>query len=235
VLVGILTGFGRMSSDSEAIAFRASGISMIRLLSPVLLLGTLAFAANLALSVWVAPRTAAELRDNRYELLAKQVSLEVKPRVFNESLANYVLYVRNIGKEEFTWKGILLADMSQPDEPKVTFAESGMLTKDNERHAFVLTLTNGSTHLVSPRSPNKYSNQHNNATAFSVPMPEAPSKDSKITISEIPTRTLWGGMKARTASYEERVQFHRRFALPFACLVLALAGLPLGVSTTRGS
>jgi LPS export ABC transporter permease LptF len=235
VLVGILTGFGRMSSDSEAIAFRASGISMIRLLSPVLLLGTLAFAANLVLSVWVAPRTAAALRDNRYELLAKQVSLEVKPRVFNESLANYVLYVRNIGKEEFTWKGILLADMSQPDEPKVTFAESGMLTKDDERHTFVLTLTNGSTHIVSPRSPNKYSNQHNKATAFSIPMPEAPSKESKITISEIATPILWDGMKAGTASYEERVQFHRRFALPFACLVFALAGLPLGVSTTRGS
>src|SRR5712671_1708454 len=47
VLVGILTGFGRISSDTEAIALRASGISMIRLLAPVLVLGTLAFAANL--------------------------------------------------------------------------------------------------------------------------------------------------------------------------------------------
>src|SRR6185503_17797926 len=40
-LVGILTGFGRMSSDSEAIAFRAAGISMVRLLGPVLVLGLL--------------------------------------------------------------------------------------------------------------------------------------------------------------------------------------------------
>ena len=37
VLVGILTGFGRISSDSEAIAFRACGISMKRLLLPVML------------------------------------------------------------------------------------------------------------------------------------------------------------------------------------------------------
>src|SRR4026209_2951846 len=37
VLVGILTGFSRMSSDSEAIALRASGISMWRILRPVLL------------------------------------------------------------------------------------------------------------------------------------------------------------------------------------------------------
>src|SRR6185503_20926813 len=55
VLVGILTGFGRISSDSEAIAFRACGISMKRLLLPVMTLGVLAWAGNLALTVWVAP------------------------------------------------------------------------------------------------------------------------------------------------------------------------------------
>src|SRR6185295_13102326 len=49
VLVGILTGFGRMSSDSEAVAFRATGISMIRLLIPVMFLGGIAWAANIAL------------------------------------------------------------------------------------------------------------------------------------------------------------------------------------------
>src|ERR1700746_3556621 len=76
VLVGILTGFGRMSSDSEAIAFRASGVSMIRLLVPVLALGLITFATNLATTVWVAPHTAARLRDLRYEILAKQASLE---------------------------------------------------------------------------------------------------------------------------------------------------------------
>src|SRR5437867_11731435 len=75
VLVGILTGFGRMSSDSEAIAFRATGVSMVRLLAPVLALGTLAFALNLAMTVSIAPETAARLRDLRYEFIAKQVSL----------------------------------------------------------------------------------------------------------------------------------------------------------------
>ncbi|HLQ76957.1 MAG TPA: LptF/LptG family permease, partial [Terriglobia bacterium] len=35
VLVGILTGFGRLSSDSETIAMRAAGVSMRRILGPV--------------------------------------------------------------------------------------------------------------------------------------------------------------------------------------------------------
>src|SRR6185295_5329759 len=66
-------------------------------------------------------------------------------------------------------------------------------------------------------------------------MPEAPPKQTKVSISETSTGELWNEMKAGSASYEERVEFHRRLALPFACLVFALAGLPLGVSTTRGS
>jgi lipopolysaccharide export system permease protein len=99
VLVGLLTGFGRMSSDSEAIALRATGISMLRLMVPVMLLGLLGFAANLAMAVWIAPETAGRLRDLRYDLIAKRVSLEVKPRVFNESLTNFVLYVQDVERE----------------------------------------------------------------------------------------------------------------------------------------
>src|ERR1700740_2077840 len=50
VLVGILTGFGRMSSDSEAIAFRAAGVSMSRLLRPVMILAGIAWLGSLTLS-----------------------------------------------------------------------------------------------------------------------------------------------------------------------------------------
>ena len=235
VLVGILTGFGRMSSDSEAIAFRASALSMIRLLIPVMALGIIACVANLFVNVWAAPRTAAQLRELRYEIVAREVSLEVKPRVFNESLANLVLYVQGAAREGTRWDGIVLADMSHPDQPRVTFARSGNFITDEENHNFVLTLTNGSTHVVSPLSPDRYSFDTFETTTISVPMPEAPPKQDKASVQETPTRTIWDNMQNGTATYEERVEFHRRFALPFACIVFTLTGLPLGVSTTRGS
>ena len=41
----------------------------------------------------------------------------------------------------------MLADMSQPNQPRVTFARSGNLITDEENHNFVLTLTKGSTHV----------------------------------------------------------------------------------------
>src|SRR5437867_9356118 len=235
VLVGILTGFGRISSDSEAIAFRASGLSMVRLLFPVMLLGVIGCGASLAINASVAPGTASRLRELRYEIAARQVSLEVKPRVFNESLTNLVLYVQNTAPEGFRWDGIMLADMTQPDQPRVTFARSGNLFKDDENHAFLLTLTNGSTHFVAPLSPDRYSFDTFETTRTSVPIPETPAKPDMPTLQETTTGTIWNKMQARTATREERVEFHRRLALPFACLVFTIVGLPLGVSTTRGS
>jgi LPS export ABC transporter permease LptF/LPS export ABC transporter permease LptG len=234
VLVGILTGFGRMSSDSEAIAFRASGISMIRLLVPVLTLGLLTFAANLAMTVHVGPKAAAHLRDLKYEIVARQATLDIRPKVFNESITNIVLYVQNIAREGLNWQGILLADMRQPDQTTITFAKSGTLAKDDEHHAYVLTLSTGSQHIASPKTPSRGRDATFETTTFSLPMPEAPPKERQ-TISETSTGQMWSDMTSATATYDERVEFHRRFALPFACLVFTLAGLPLGVSTTRGS
>src|SRR5207245_8796610 len=112
---------------------------------------------------------------------------------------------------------------------------SGNLFKDDENHAFVLTLTSGSTHVVSPLSPDRYSFDTFETTRISVPIPETPAKPDMPTLQEVPTGTIWNKMQSRTATREERVEFHRRFALPFACLVFTLVGLPLGVSTTRGS
>src|SRR4051812_11480146 len=234
VLVGILTGFGRMSSDSETIAFRASGISMKRLLFPVMLIGALAWAANLGITVWVAPQSAARLRDLKYEIGVKQVSLELRARVFNERLTNWILYVQDVAPEGLNWRGIMLADLHDPNDPRVTFARAGSLVANNESHTFQLTLRDGNTHFVSPQAPNRYSFSSFQTNTISIPMPEAPPKPEKPALMETSTRTIWEHMLANTATYEERVDFHRRLALPFACLFFALVGLPLGVSTTRG-
>jgi LPS export ABC transporter permease LptG/LPS export ABC transporter permease LptF len=234
VLVGILTGFGRMSSDSETIAFRASGVSMKRLLLPVMLVGGLAWAANLAITVWIAPQTAARLRDLKYDVAVKQVSLELRARVFNERLTNWILYVQDVAPEGLNWRGIMLADLHDPNDPRVTFARSGSLVGNTESHTFQLTLHDGNTHFVSPLAPNRYSFSSFQTNTISIPMPEAPPKQEKPSLAETSTRTIWEHLLANTATYEERVDFHRRLALPFACLIFALVGLPLGVSTTRG-
>src|ERR1017187_9896952 len=57
LLIGILIGFGRMSADREFVALQACGVSLFRLLRPIVLLATLGTAAT-AYETIVAPPNA---------------------------------------------------------------------------------------------------------------------------------------------------------------------------------
>src|SRR5207244_3977891 len=101
------------------------------------------------------------------------------------------LYVQDIPQEAFRWNGIMLADLTHPEDPSVTFAKTGSLTKDDKEHAFVLTLTDGSTHVVSQRSPDRYSFDTFETTTISVPMPDLSPKRETSSVTELPTPRLW--------------------------------------------
>jgi LPS export ABC transporter permease LptG/LPS export ABC transporter permease LptF len=245
VLVGILTGFSRLSSDSEAIAMRAAGISMRRTLRPVLLFATLAWIATQALTVWVAPETQANLRTRLTTLALKNPPIELRPRIFYErpNLPWKLFFDSSSTGDGIQSKGIILVDAKDPDNPDFTFAQSGRYGATNSNRTLQLTLQNGSTHVLCPpessadrppgcSSSNGYLNISFASTTFARELP-AP-RDRRRTAAEAPTRDLWERWQAGTASIEEVAEFHQRLALPFACFAFTLVGLPLGVTTNRG-
>ena len=234
VLVGVLTGFGRLSSDSEAIAFRAAGVSMHALLRPVLVLGILAWGSNFILSTWVGPQAAVSLERLTRSIGIRQLALEVQARVFNEDIENLVLYIQDISPDRNLWSGILLANLANPDEPQVTFAESGQLVSDTDSGQYQVTLTNGSTHVVAPRTPERFSSTRFATFTFPIPIPQPAPEVGGSTPFGASTSDLWSKVRSDEASYSERVEFHRRLALPFASIAFALIGFPLGLTTRRG-
>ena len=237
VLVGILTGFSRMSSDSEAIALRASGISMWRILRPVFVFASLACAATLVLTVWVAPYTTANLRSLQAQLVRRHPSIDLRPRVFYEK-ANwpYLLFVNDSIRLDrgLQIHGILLVDTKDPEQPEVTLAESGRILPADDGQSIQLTLLNSSKHVVSPGGSNTYEIVSvPGEQTLSVPVPISPPSTS-VPVTEVTTRDLWDRLNRGPVDPADRAEFHQRLALPFACLAFALIGLPLGVSTHRG-
>jgi LPS export ABC transporter permease LptF/LPS export ABC transporter permease LptG len=233
LLVGILTGFGRLSSDAEIVALRASGISMRRILRPVLACAFLAWAVTSALTIWVAPRTTANLRALQADLKLRYPSIELRPRVFYERKDwPWVLWVNDSRTGNgIQLQGILLVNTKNPDQPEFTVAESGSIAPTNSNQSLQLSLSNSSRHVVSPT--NRYEFQYSLSNTISIDTP-APGPPGEPPIEETATRELWERLKAGTAKLDETMEFHRRLAMPIACLAFALVGLPLGVSTNRG-
>ena len=240
VLIGILIGLSRLAADSEITAMKASGVgiwSFLRILSIFFLTAWLLALAN---NVYLAPRSQAALSRLQDRLKGSQVSFEIQPRVFYEGFPKMVLYVNDVKSAQGAaiWKGVFIADTSTPEAPKITLAEQGILVSEG-KNALHLHLLNGSLHESDPTTPDKYQISTFEETDLPITLPESgAAKDQPpSSISEIPTfqlPPLAQTAKSPAAARWYWIEFHRRFALPTACIVLALVGFPLGLSAKKG-
>src|SRR5437879_1109752 len=82
VLVGILVGLGRLSSDNEMMAMRSTGISTRIVVAPVLTFSFLAMLVSAACAVWLNPLAVRAEYRIRNTIAAAQLTADVSPRVF---------------------------------------------------------------------------------------------------------------------------------------------------------
>src|SRR6266704_1946448 len=239
VLVGILVGLSRLAADSEITAMRASGIGVWSFLRIILIFVLGAWLLALVNGLYVAPQSQAALGRLQDRLKASQASFEIQPRVFYEGFPKIVLYVQDVKSASgaAVWKGVFLADTSVPAAPRITLAQEGILVSEGPE-TLHLHLDHGSTHETDPKAPGRYqiSTFQQTDIPIQVPAPENRLEHEPPTIGELGTRELLSQahrVDPITARWY-RIEFYRRFALPTACLVLGLVGIPLGLSSKKG-
>ena len=240
VLIGILIGLSRLAADSEITAMKASGIGVWHFLRVLSIFFLAAWLLALGNSVYLAPRSQEALAHLQDQLKGSQVSFEIQPRVFYEGFPKMVLYVHDVKSAEGAaiWKGVFLADISNPGAPKITIAEKGILVSEG-RNTLHLHLVNGSAHDLDPTKPDQYQISTFQETDLPISLPEsATAKDQQpASISQVPTLQLPQQARSRKSPVVARwywIELHRRLALPTACIVLALVGFPLGLSAKKG-
>lgn len=249
VLVGILLGLSRLASDSEITAMRASGMGALDFVRIVSIVSAAALGLSLFNSLYLAPRAAAGLISLGESLKSSQASFEVQPRVFYEDFKDYVLYIQDVkpAAGASVWHHVFLADLSQPATPHITTADNAIVVGGTpntpDAQTIHLHLINGGTHETSPTDPNQYDISTFSSTDIPIQTeaqeePHLGRLDTPIVALTLPE--LWrrgNSAKADTPdqpAFIYRIQFNKRFSYPFACLVLMLVGVPLGLSSKRG-
>ena len=239
VLVGILIGLSRLAADSEITAMRASGLGVWTFLRIISIFVAVAWLLALGNSVYLAPRSLAALGQLQNRLKGAQASFEVQPRVFYEGFPKIVLYVQDVkaASGAAVWKGVFLADLSDPLSPRISLAREGLLVSQGP-DTLDLHLTSGSTHEADPKNPDRYQISTFQTTDIPIQIPPAQSAQGQEPVSMGQMRISELLHAARTGDPVTRrwtlLEFHRRLALPTACIVLAFVGIPLGLSSKRG-
>ena len=254
VLVGILVGLSRMAADSELTAMRASGMGVGIFLRAVSVFAIGALALGLFNTIYLAPKSAVALDRLQERLKSSQASFEVQPRVFYEGFKNIVLYVQDVipSHNQALWRGIFLADISDPASPNITLAQQGALISDAP-DKLRFHLEDGTQQQIVPKVKDQYSITTFDSTEIPIALPSDDKVHDLLPVNELGLRALLSNAaRERKAALTVRksdpgsytydlikaryyeLEFHRRFALPTACLVLAMVGIPLGLSARKG-
>jgi len=237
VLVGILIGLSRLAADSEITAMRASGMGVWNFGRVLAIFVAAAWALALINGLYLAPWSLASLGRLEDQLKGSQVSYEVQPRVFYEGFPKLVLYVQDVHSAQggALWKDVFLADISDAANPRITLAREGILVPEG-RDRLHLHLSEGSTHETDPAKADHYQISSFQQTDIPIELASSENKPEE----QIPYRAIgtWE-LHDRAAKADPAtarlylIEFHNRFALPTACLVLAMVGIPLGLSSKK--
>jgi LPS export ABC transporter permease LptF/LPS export ABC transporter permease LptG len=237
VLLGILIGLSRLAADSEITAMRASGMGVWSFLRALSVFVVVAWLLALFNGLYIAPRAQAALAHLEDRLKGSQVSFEIQPRVFYEGFPKIVLYVQDVksAQKAAVWKGVFMADLSDASNPKITLAKEGIVVSEGQDRLH-LHLIDGSEHETDPKDSSHYNISTFQETDIPLDLPSTENKpDESLPADLMDTVALWhkAGRVDPISARWYLIAFYKRFALSTACLVLALVGIPLGLSSKK--
>ena len=155
VLVATLSAFGRLSTDSEITAMKASGISLYSLCVPVLIFATGATAITFFFYAEALPWGNRNFRLVLYELARTKAAIALKDKVFDTSYPGLVIYIEEIDDQD-VFHGVMLSDTRDNNNQQVIFADTGRLISDEKQLRVILRLENGESHPKNVVNPLKY-------------------------------------------------------------------------------
>lgn len=239
-LLAILVAFGRLSADMEIVALKASGVSPLRLLRPVLVFGVGVAGVTAVLMVYGVPRANYAFKSLVFDILRSQAAVGIKERIFNDTFGNFVIYVDEIAADQIALRHVFVSDERKPDQLRIITAQEGRLISDEVNRRVTLRLINGAVHETTPQALQKYRQVsfrlYDITLVLQNPLVrqgETPKGDREMTLAELREMALRMSQAGGNPN-PYLVEIHKKYAIPTACLIFAVVGVPLGIRSHRG-
>ncbi len=233
--MGVTVGFARLSSDSEILALKASGISMYQILPPVIIVATLIALLTSFVSIKLIPISNVAMKQLSYLLLKEKISKGINEQTFTEALGDVVVYVDKIDKISGEWHNVWVSDMRGVDNPVVTMASTGRMNSSLKNMMVSIILRNGSLHKPGIDSAQIIQfDQYQINIPLQIPETSATRlKRTSLTMNEL-TREAQHAKDNTKSKRSILVEYHKRLVLPVGCLIISIIGLPLGLQARPG-
>lgn len=147
VLLASLMTFGNLAENLELLAFKSSGISLVRIMAPVMVISACIAIGAFMFANFVMPVTNLKMRSLLYDIQQQRPELTIKPGVFDNNLEGYSIRIGSRDTKTSLLQDILIFDHTKKQgNIKVTVADSGYMKMSADEKHLLLTLYNGHTY-----------------------------------------------------------------------------------------
>lgn len=260
MLTAVLLVFGRFSADQELTAVRASGVSLVSLVTPILILSLVLCVLCAAFNLWIAPLCRNAYKDLIFQFGARNISTLITEDRFIDEIPGMILYIRK--KDGDQLEDIRIYNLRTNEIRERISADSGKILYDPQQQTIEFELRD----VVAEHRFEKHSKAAGelnfidpDESFIGPPPPEPPPEwqlfktgvystgtielaplfrgDRKPKLSEMTIKELVRERDMREsqgiATMPVRVQIHRQLAFSFACFAFTLVAIPLAIQAHR--
>jgi lipopolysaccharide export system permease protein len=158
VLVATLMAFGKMSADNEITIMRASGMSLYRMMLPVVLAAALITVGLTWFNNAVLPEANIRLQVLMTDIVRIKPTLSLQAGVFTSEndLPNYRILVRKTHEKSNDLEGVTIYDLSDPKKNVVVTAHHGRVSFSEDYSTILMDLHDGEIHEMETGSTRQY-------------------------------------------------------------------------------
>lgn len=231
-LLAILLGLGRLSSDQEILAMKASGISPMQILWPIGGVAAILSMVTLLLTMLARPAATTAMKRELYNIAKSRVGTALKEKVFNDDFPKILIYVEEIIPPGNMGQGVLIVDKRDRVREAIILGKVALITTDEETNTLGLKLFDGSIYEREKNRPG-FSQTRFNIYNFKLDLDEliGPVKTKQAGPKEMSLQRLIKNIREKQGqgakAIPERIELHQRIAFAFVPLVFCLLGVSL--------
>lgn len=254
MLTATLLIFGRFSADQELTAVRASGVSLLSLVTPILLLSLALCVVSAIVNMEVAPRCRMAYKDLVSRLRIELTNLQLPEGRFIKDFPGHIFYV---GKNQRGNLEDVIVFVLKDQTNKLTsiHAQTGKVEMDTTNKTILV-------HLYDAKTISDSGGTGSGNITLPLPLPEKTQRqpsigdmtfvqlceelkvleqyvalsspiDTNVTVPQLQAKKKALQRQRNDLASPVRFQLHKQVAFSFACFGFTLVGIPLGIRMHR--
>lgn len=141
MLLSSIMTVGNLAENNELTALKSSGLSLIRILRPLIVVCLFISISTFYFANFVIPVANYKWRALIYDIQETKIAMLLSPGTYSHQIDKYIIKVKEAENDQI--KGVIIHDMTRPDIIKTVRAEKGTMYKSSVGNSILLKLENG--------------------------------------------------------------------------------------------